>query len=130
MVIDFWARFGSSPLWRTLSFAVSALFVPYTVAMFIHRRAVTGTRRAYLASTTVRTLCLPLFAGFVFSMAMDVFTSQWIGALCDGYLSYAMLRDWNRFKNNDDWWTGRGTKLKKKLRSMVTASLVSSGAGA
>ncbi|HEX9089715.1 MAG TPA: hypothetical protein VF867_19645 [Arthrobacter sp.] len=131
MVIDYWSRFGSSPLWSALSFAVSALFVPYAVAMFIHHRAVAGTRRSYLVSTLLRGLCLPLFAGFVFSLAMDIFTSHWFSALCDGYLSYAMLRDWNRLKNNDDWWTGRGTKLKRKLRSLVAGpSPVSAGAGA
>ncbi|MDI3213605.1 hypothetical protein [Arthrobacter sp. AL12] len=62
---------------------------------------------------------------------MDIFTGQWFSALCNSYLIYAMLRDWIRFKDNDEWWTGRATKVKNRLRSLIAGpSPVAAGAGA
>ncbi|GAA4033576.1 hypothetical protein GCM10023063_16640 [Arthrobacter methylotrophus] len=131
MIIDYWTRFGSSPLWVGISFAITMAMFTYLTAKIDWRMSVEGSHREYMASTIMKTLCLPLFGAFVFDVALDVFTQQWLGVLIDGYLAYTMHRDWQHIKDNDDWWKGRGTKLKKKLRSMFTSSSpATAGAGA
>ena len=73
-------------------------------------------------ATTVKTLLWPLFGAYVFSVVMDLFTQEWFGALIDAWICSIFIRDWEKIKDSDDWWKGKGTKLKKKLRSMFTAS--------
>lgn len=122
MVVNFWTHFGSSPLWAGIGLAITGVYLGYIIAYFIYYRAVPGSRNSYLSSTVMRALCLPLFGGFVLSVAIDAFTGNWIGLFIDIWISHGLHRDWQRIKDNDDWWTGKGTKLKKKLRSFFTAS--------
>jgi hypothetical protein len=131
MNIEFLARFGDTPLWDGISWAVLAAYVSYAIALTVNTRAVSGSRQSYLSSTIMRTLCLPLFGAFVFSAAIDALAGNLVSVLFDVWISSNMHRDWQRIKDNDDWWTGKGTKLKKKLRSMFTStSTVAAGAGA
>lgn len=90
--------------------------------MLANVRAVKGTHRAYQSATVIKTLLWPLFSGYVFCTVMNLFTQQWIVAVLDVWICWILLRDWERFKDSDDWWKGKGTRLKEKLRSMFTAS--------
>ena len=131
MIVEYWNRFGDSPLWAGLTWTIVGVFLVYVVFHGIHLHSVRGTKRAYQAASVLKTLCLPLFGAFVFQVAMDVFTSWWIGAIVDTWISYTLLRDWQKIKDSDDWWKGKGTKLKKKLRSLFSArSTAAAGAGA
>jgi hypothetical protein len=125
MLIDYWTHFGETPLFHGLSAAVASAYIFYLVTLWTHRRAVTGTHRAYQTATIVKTLLWPVFAGYVFCTVMNLFTQNWLGAFIDAWLCSLLLRDWEQFKDTDDWWKGRGTKLKKRLRSMFTASSTS-----
>lgn len=131
MNIEFLSRIGDSPLWDAISWAVLVAYMSYCVALIVNTRAVAGSRQSYVSSTFMRTLCLPLFGAFVFSTAIDALAGNLVSVLFDVWISSNMHRDWQRIKDNDDWWTGKGTKLKKKLRSMFTStSTVAAGAGA
>lgn len=131
MLIDYWVRFAATPLAHGIGWAISFAVLPYFMAGFVHRFAVPGTLKAYQSATIVKTLLWPLFAGYVYCVIMDIFTQNWIGALIDAWMCSVLVRDWDRFKDTDDWWKGKGTKLKKKLKSMFTASSpATSGAGA
>lgn len=131
MIISFWSQFGASPLWSGIGLAITVTYLAYIAAYILQYRAVRGSRNAYLGSTIMRTLCLPLFGAFVLSVAIDAATGNWIGMAIDVWISYGLHRGWNEMKDNDDWWTGKGTKLKKKLRSFFTASSpAAAGAGA
>jgi hypothetical protein len=84
--------------------------VPFYVIMhWTYRSAVSGTRRSYQAATIVKTLLWPLFGAYVFCVVMDLFTQAWISALIDAWICSILLMDWERIKNSDDWWKGKGT---------------------
>jgi hypothetical protein len=131
MLIDFWTHFSETPLFLGLKWATGITYLFYVITIVINRRTVPGTYRAYLSATIIKTLLWPVFAGYVFCTAMDLFTHEWIGAFIDAWICSVLVRDWERYKDSDDWWKGKGTKLKKKLRSMFTApSPAAAGAGA
>jgi hypothetical protein len=131
MNFELLARLGDSPLWDAISWAAIVVYIAYCVALLVNTRAVTGSRQSYLSSTMMRTLCLPLFGAFVFSTAIDALAGNLVSVLFDVWISSIMHRDWQRMKDNDDWWAGKGTKLKGKLRSMFTShSPAAAGAGA
>lgn len=122
MDIEFWARFADTPLKSGVGWAIALVYVVYAVSISINRRAVSGTHRSYRSATIIKTLIWPLFAGYFFFAAMDLITQEWVGTFIDAWICCALLRDWERYKDSDDWWKGKGKKLKKKLRSMFTAS--------
>lgn len=128
-MMDFWTRIDSSPIYTGAAYAAAFALIAYMVEAYAYRRAVKGTVRSYRAGTILRTLCLPLFGWFVFRTAVDIFTADWM-LLIHAWLAYTLLRDWETYKDNDDWWKGKGTKLKKKLRSMLTASAPSAAPAA
>jgi hypothetical protein len=131
MLIDYWTHFSETPLWTGVRFAIAVVYTVYFISVLINRRAVTGTYRAYRSATIIKTLLWPLFAGYVFCTVMNLFTHNWVGAFIDAWICSILLRDWEEYKDRDDWWKGKGTKLKKKLRSMFTASSpAAAGAGA
>ncbi len=133
MLIDYWNCFGDTPLRAGLNSAIGIVYVFYAVTILVNRRTVSGTHRAYRSATIIKTLIWPLFAAYAFSFVMDPFTQEWIGAFFDAWIGSILLRDWEKYKDTDDWWRGRGAKLKKKLRSMFRAPasvLASAGAGA
>ncbi len=131
MLIDYWTHFNGTPLCLGLKWATGITYLFYVVAVVINSRTVSGTYRAYRSATVIKTLLWPVFAGYVFCTVMDLFTHEWIGAFVDAWICSVLLRDWERYKDSDDWWKGRGTKLKRKLRSMFTVSSpVAAGAGA
>lgn len=131
MNFELLARFGGSPLWDAITWAVLMVYVAYAIALIVNTLAVTGSRQSYQSSTIMRTLCLPLFGAYVFSTAIDAIAGNVPSLLFDVWISYTMHRDWKRFSDSDDWWTGKGTKLKKKLRSMLTSpSPTTAGAAA
>jgi hypothetical protein len=122
MTITYWTRFGTSPVALWITGLIAVVMFVYILAQAARIWSVKGTRGYYQASTVARTLCLPLFGALTFEVAIDLFTGHWVSAVLEAYLAFIMLRDWERMKDNDDWWTGRGEKLKKKLRSMLSAS--------
>lgn len=119
MIIEFWSRFGESPAWGIMSFSASALWIVYVIAQMIHGRAVKGTVRSFKAATVVKTLCLPLFGAYVFKVAMHLFTGDWFSVLIELVVCYLLIRGWKRIKGNDDWWKGKGTRLKRRLASLI-----------
>lgn len=131
MIIEFWLLFAKSPAWYITSFFAGALWIVYVIAHVIHSRAVKGTVRSFNAATVMKTLCLPLFGAYVFKAAMHLFTGDWFNVLMDLVVCYLLIRDWKKIKGSDDWWKGKGTKLKKKLKSLLTGhSPVSVGGSA
>jgi pheromone shutdown protein TraB len=122
MLIDYWTRFGETTLWTGIGWAITLSFFFYIVMHWVYRNAVSGTRRSYQSVTIVKTLLWPLFGAYVFSVDMDLFTQEWISALIDAWICSIFLRDWERIKDKDDWWKGKGTKLKRKLKSLFTST--------
>jgi hypothetical protein len=121
MLIDYWTHFNGTPLCLGLKWAIGLTFLLYVVNVAINRRTVSGTYRAYRSATIIKTLLWPLFAGYLFCTALDLVTQDWFGALIDAWISFVLMRDWEKYEDSDDWWRGKGTKLKKRLRSMFTA---------
>lgn len=131
MIVDYWARFGDSPIWAGINTTIAGALMVYIVFSYIHVFAVKGTHRSYIAATAMKTLCLPLFGAYIFSLAMDIFTVHIISGLIDAWMAWTIHRDWQKIKDHDDWWKGKGTKLKKKVRSLFSArSTAVAGAGA
>lgn len=128
---EYWGNPGNEPLLIGALLAVSFAYVVQVVASLVYDRAVPGSRNSYVSSTVMRTLCLPLFGAYVFQAGLDIITSDWFWLILHAFICYTLHWDWNRLKDSDDWWKGKGTKLKKKLRSMFsTISPAAAGAGA
>lgn len=131
MLIEQWTDFGTSPLGLGIGWSTGLGFMTYAVANFVHDRTVPGTYRAYRSATIAKTLLWPVFAGYVYCAVIALVTQNWGGAIVSAWICATLARDWERFKDTDDWWKGRGTKLKTKLKSLFTASSPAmAGAGA
>lgn len=131
MIVDYWSRFGQSLQWTLLDGIIGAVLMAYALTSMVNFFSVKGTLKSYRTATVVKTLCLPLFAAYVFQTALDIFTSDWVGALIDAFLCYTLLDDWNKIKDRDDWWKGKGTMLKRKLKSLRGSRFpAATGAGA
>jgi hypothetical protein len=122
-------NFATPPWWGPVSLTISMVYMVYVVFWTVNLYAVSGTRQAYLSSSIMRTLCLPLFAAYVFSIPVDTASGNGFGVFFDLLIGYILHRDWKKLKDTDDWWTGRGTRLKKRLQSMFTAP-AAAGVGA
>lgn len=118
---SYWNRVGDVPFLTGILLAVSFAYVVHVAATVVYDRAVRGSRNSYVSSTVMRTLCLPLFGAYVFQAGLNVVTADWFWLIIHAFICYALHRDWRRLKDSDDWWKGKGTKLKKKLRSMITS---------
>lgn len=131
MLIDYWTQFSDSPAWTVLKWTIAVGYICYAITVEVNRRSVPGTYRAYRSATVIKTLIWPLFTGYTLSAALNFITGDWFGAVISTLACVILLRDWERFKDSDDWWKGKGTKLKKKLKSLLTGpASVPAAAGA
>lgn len=108
-----------------------ALLLPYYVADLFASMSVKGTRRRYLAVSVMATLIYPVFSLYVLNFLIDVVTENWIRVLIDIYICWYANRLWNRVKDEDNWWKGRGKKIGKTIKKAFTVSSpAAAGAGA
>jgi hypothetical protein len=86
------------------------------------RSAVVGSRQRYVALSLRRVSTWAVNLAFISEGLIAVATSQNAYALW--YLiigAGGILVELRTHKNDDDWFNGRGTKIKKGIRRMLTA---------
>lgn len=106
-------------------------FLAILAAWFVARGAVPGSYPRYKAVTVIVTLCWPVIAasavlavvgamdGAMFTTAMDILRIVFV------------LIDWHEFKDDDNWWKGRGKKMLDAIdKAIGKLSPAAVGAGA
>jgi hypothetical protein len=129
--IDALRTFLTSPpgiaLWLGGNFVVLACIIAESVMKY----SVSGTRLRYKAATAFHTLFVPSILCISVSTLIDAASGQWVGVALGVAFIVALIIAWHRCKDDDSWWKGKGTKLKKKVRSLfATRSTAVVGAGA
>lgn len=113
------AQLGEGPLGMAVIAATFLVAITCIVAQFGMMFAVRGTRRRYLAATIVRTLLLPAVVLTGLRAIIDFAAGDWFSAVLNTLVSVSFLRDWGRTKDEDNWWSGRGTKIRKAITSSL-----------
>jgi hypothetical protein len=86
------------------------------------RTAVVGSRQRYVALTLRRLSSWAVNLAFIGEGLVSVATGEFANALW--YLVFGIggaVLEVNSHKNDDDWFNGRGTKIRKGIRRMLTA---------
>lgn len=124
------AQLGEGPLGLGIIAITFGVAMACIVAQFDVMFAVRGTRRRYRAATIVRTLLLPAVVLTGLRAIIDYSAGNWFSAVLNTLMSISFLKDWGK-EDEDNWWSGRGTKIKKTIASLLTRSAsVSARAGA
>ena len=88
-------------------------------SLIIRNASVRGSRRRYRAATVLRTMVVPVTILATVEAAVGMAAGEWVDMFW-GLLMLAMMPLYFRFANDDDnWWTGRWTKI----RNGITAAL-------
>lgn len=96
----------------------SLAFITLIMTSILANRYVSGSRPRYLAVTLIITLAWPIIISSAFMVLVSATHQEMLDVIANllwGALSYF---NWRQFKNDDNWWNGRG---KKWLQSLDTA---------
>ena len=111
------------------SVVAASVFATIVGAGVIASRTVNGTVRHYKAVTVVLTAFWPLvllasFCAVAHSMDRNLFSS--FIAVLQIVMSWI---EWNRHKDDDNWWKGRGKKMGRAIKGMFEGPASTSLAG-
>lgn len=93
----------------------SLAFITLIMASILANRYVSGSRLRYLAVTVVITLAWPITISSAFMVLVSAAQQEMLDVIANlmwGALSYF---NWRQFKNDDNWWNGRGKKWLQSL---------------
>ncbi|MFD1210646.1 hypothetical protein ACFQ36_01140 [Arthrobacter sp. GCM10027362] len=117
-MLEFWARFGNSPLFTGITWAMVLSYLVYFMLMFTYRMSVRGTRRSYMAASMLNALGPSLTAGYLFAAAVNIAAGMLVISLLDALIAFFVLRYWLTIKDENNWWKGRGTNVRRWIRSL------------
>lgn len=107
----------------------ASVFMTIVGAAFIASRTVNGTVRHYKAVTVIMTAFWPpvLLSSFcVVAHSMD-------RNLLSSFIAVAQIVmawiEWNRYKDDDNWWKGRGKKTGRAIKGLFEGPASTSLAG-
>ena len=114
-----------------ISHTATVFLVAFYVADIIAALSVKGTRPRYVAVFAMATLIYPVFALKMLDLMISVINHNWIPAAFDLFACWYANRLWNKVKDEDSRWSGRGKKIGEAIKKAFTiSSPVASGAGA
>jgi hypothetical protein len=100
------------------------------IAESIMKYSVQGTRPRYLAATVFHTLLIPSIFCVSVSTLIDAAAKEWVGVALGVAFIVALIIAWHRCKDEDSWWKGKGTKLKKLTSTLSSRSPMAVGGSA
>jgi hypothetical protein len=105
-----------------MTYLILSLIIAEVFAGMQARSAVAGSRQRYVALSLRRVTSWAISLAFITEGLIDLLTNQTAYALW--YLIFGaggLYLEIRLHKNDDDWFNGRGTKIKKGIRSILTA---------
>lgn len=88
-------------------------------SLIIRNTAVRGTRRRYLASSVLRTTVIPVTVLATVAAAVGLAAGEWLDAAWAGLMLSVMPLYFKFANDEDDWWTGRWTKIRKSVAAAL-----------
>lgn len=119
-MLAFWAGFPDTPFGIAVTLTALAMAYACITASFVQSSAARGSRPRFLAVSVQRTLAIPAMMLIVPKGIGNAASGNWLTAFFDVILFVTFIIMWRRLRNEDDWWTGRGTRLKKRLNSLAS----------
>lgn len=91
-------------------------------SVFVREMSVRGTRRRYRASTVLRATVIPVTILTTVKVAVIAATGDWVEASLTAVM-LAVMPFYFKLANDedDDWWTGRWTKIRKAVKAAFSA---------
>lgn len=117
-MLEFWAQFRESPLWTGITWAMVLSYLVYFTLMVTYRMSVRGTRRSYMTASMLNALGLSLAAAYLFAAAINIAGAKLFTGTFNAVIAYFILRYWLTIKDEDNWWKGRGTKIRRWIRGL------------
>jgi hypothetical protein len=105
-----------------MNYLVIGLIVVEVFLQFRARSAVVGSRQRYVALSLRRIASWLVNFAFIGEGLIELQAGQQVFALWD--ILFGMLciyLELRTHRNDDDWFNGRGTKIKRGIRRMLTA---------
>jgi len=105
-----------------MTYLVLGLIIAELFASVRARSAVVGSRQRYVALSLRRVASWGVSLSFIVEGLLALATGQ--GAYAVWYLVFGLgglYLEIRMHKNDDDWFNGRGTKIKKGIRKLLTA---------
>lgn len=130
-MLEFWARFGDSSLFTGITLAMLLSYLVYFMLMFTYRMSVRGTRRSYMTASMLNALGPSLTAAYLFAAAVNIAAGMPVVSVLDALIAFFVLRYWLTIKDENNWWKGRGTKIRRRIRSLSagTKTVLAGAAG-
>ena len=96
------------------------LVVAMILSVVTRDRSVRGSRNRYRASSVFRATVIPVTVLLAVSTVVSLAAGDWWGMFPSGFL-LAVMPLYFKFANDedDDWWTGRWTKIRKGITAAL-----------
>jgi hypothetical protein len=105
-----------------MTYVILALIVAELFLQVQARSAVVGSRQRYVSLSLRRVASWLINVSFIIEGLLSLAGSQWGSALW--YLIFGIggvFLEVTTHRNDDDWFNGRGTKIKRGIRRMLSA---------
>lgn len=100
-------------------------------SLAIRSMAVPGSRNRYRASTVFRATVIPVTVIVTIKVAVSAASGDWSAMFWDVLILLSMPLYFRWASDEDDWWTGRWTKIRKAVKAaFATPAASASAAGA
>ncbi|MBT2512560.1 hypothetical protein [Arthrobacter sp. ISL-30] len=124
------AGFGGSLPGLTLQALGQILVVVCLCFDMVRALSVPRSHRRYVAATAFRTLALPSILATAVNVLVDAASMVWSDVTFGVFVMVMLIFRWHHAKDEDNWWTGKGTKLLKWARGVLGPRLTPAPAAA
>ena len=107
------------------------LMLPTLIAYFGTAVFAKRSRSRYLSATVLRTLIIPMTVMSTVKLIVSYSVGEWYSVASCALILISMPFYFRNAGDDDNWWTGRGTKIRKALKAaFAPPSAAASAAGA
>lgn len=108
----------TAPWYVIMDLLQTVLMFPTLIAYFGTTAFVKRSRARYWASTALRTLIIPMTVLSTVKLIVSYAVEEWFSVASCALILFSMPFYFRNADNDeDDWWTGRGTKIRKALKT-------------
>ena len=113
------AALSGTPAMLVLAMIRLVLTFAMIGSLMLRSNSVRGTRRRYRASTVLRTAVIPVTTLATWEAAVGLAAGKWMDMFW-GLVMLSVMPLYFWFANDeDDWWTGRWTKIRKGITAAL-----------
>lgn len=123
------AALSDTPAMMVLNLIRMILLSAMIWAVFVREMSVRGTRRRYRASTVLRTTIIPVTILTTVKVAVIAASGDWVEASLSAVMLVVMPFYFKLANDeDDDWWTGRWTKIRNAFKAAFSRPAASTSA--